>query len=156
MKNSTKGFALLRIAFGFVWTVDAYFKWQPAFISGFKGMVGQNIAHQPQFIQAWISFWLYIISFNAHHFAIFTAITETVIAIGLLFGIFTRYIIYLGIIFSLLIWTTAEGFGGAYNASSTDIGTAIIYTFVFIALLLGRSWEKYSWDARRNQNTLNK
>ncbi len=147
--NNTKGFAMLRIAFGVIWAIDAFFKWNPSFISDFKDSVSGAIGHQPFFIQAWIHFWLYIISFNAHHFAIITAITETIIAIGLIFGIFTRYVIYLGIIFSLLIWTTAEGFGGPYNGTSTDIGAAIIYVFVFIALLLGKSWETYSLDAKR-------
>lgn len=74
--------------------------------------MGGAIGKQPLFVKIWIHFWLYIISFNAHRFAIITATTETIIAIGLIFGIFTRYVMYFGIIFSLLIWTTAEGFGG--------------------------------------------
>lgn len=151
-KNNSKGFALLRIAFGIVWAIDAFFKWNPAFISDFKDTVSGALTNQPFFVKVWIHFWLYIISFNAHHFAILTALTETIIAIGLIFGIFTRYVMYLGIIFSLLIWTTAEGFGGPYDGTSTDIGAGIIYVFVFIALLLGRSWEMYSWDKRRQKN----
>lgn len=153
MKNlqqaNTKGFAILRIAFGVVWAIDAYFKWQPTFVSDFKDTVSSSVANQPLPIQDWIHFWIQIISVNTHHFAILTAIIETILAFGLIFGIFSRYVIYLGIIFSLLIWTTAEGFGGPYNGASTDIGGAIIYTFVFIALLLGKSWEMYSWDGRK-------
>lgn len=146
-----KSFAYLRIAFGAVWAVNAYFKWQPAFIFNFSDSVAEAIIGQPGIIQAWISAWANIIALNAQYFAIMTAVTETVIAIGLIFGIFTRYTIYLGIIFSLAIWTTAEGFGGPYNGSSTDIGAAIIYVFVFVALLLGKSWEEYGWDAKRGK-----
>jgi len=29
------GIGLLRIAFGLVWAIDAWFKWQPAFINNF-------------------------------------------------------------------------------------------------------------------------
>lgn len=145
----TKGFALLRIAFGMVWGIDAYFKWQPAFFAGFSESVKAALSNQPFLLQTWIRIWITITSYNSHHFAILTAIVETIIALGLLFGIFTRYIIYIGIILSLLIWSTAEGFGGPHTSSSTDIGAAIIYVFVFIALLLGRSWEAYSIDARR-------
>jgi nitrite reductase (NO-forming) len=38
-------------------------------------------------------------------------------------------------VFSLLIWATAEGFGGPYTSGAADIGTAIIYAVVFAALL---------------------
>ena len=146
---NAKGFALLRIAFGLVWAVDAYFKWQPAFISDFKDAVSSAATNQPLLIKDWILMWSSTISVNSHHFAIVTAILETIIALGLLFGVFTRYVIYLGILFSLIIWTTAEGFGGPYSGTSTDIGAAIIYVFVFIALLLGKSWMIYSFDARK-------
>lgn len=147
-----KSFAYLRIGFGAVWAVNAYFKWQPAFIANFSDSLTEAVIGQPGIIQAWINVWANIISLNAQYFAIITAVTETVIAIGLIFGIFTRFAIFLGIIFSLLIWTTAEGFGGPYGASSTDIGAAIIYVFVFAALYLGRSWEEYSLDAKRNKS----
>ena len=41
-----------------------------------------------------------------------------------------------GILLSVVIWTTAEGFGGPYTADSTDIGAAIIYVLVFAGLFL--------------------
>ncbi len=37
--------------------------------------------------------------------------------------------------FSLLVWATAEGFGGPYTSGASDIGTAVIYALVFMALL---------------------
>jgi uncharacterized membrane protein YphA (DoxX/SURF4 family) len=149
IKSSANKFALLRIAFGLVWAIDAFFKWNPAFISMFKETVGEGISNQPQLIQEWIKLWLNVISVNPHLFAILTAISETIIALGLIFGVATRYVIYFGIIFSLLIWSTAEGFGGPYQEGSTDVGTGIIYVFVFVALLLGKAWQAYSWDARK-------
>ena len=47
---------------------------------------------------------------------------------------------------SLVIWSTAEGFGGPYAPGSTDIGAAIIYLVVFLALWLGKCWRYYSLD----------
>jgi nitrite reductase (NO-forming) len=44
--------------------------------------------------------------------------------------------VIVGLVFSLLIWSTAEGFGGPYTAGSTDLGTAIIYAVVFALLFL--------------------
>jgi nitrite reductase (NO-forming) len=65
-----------------------------------------------------------------------TAATETAIAIAVLAG-FARKTAYLGgAAYSLVIWAAAEGFGGPYQAGATDIGTAIIYTFVFLGLLI--------------------
>ena len=45
-----------------------------------------------------------------------------------------------GIAFSLLIWSTAEGFGGPYTAGSADIGTAIIYALVDAVIERKVSW----------------
>src|SRR5579883_2910423 len=133
--NSQKGFAILRILFGFAWLIDAYFKWQPAFQTNFTSYVTGGVEGQPLIIQQWIHLWISIIGVNPHFFALATAVTETIIALGLIFGIYTRYIIFIGISFALVIWTTAESFGGPYKPGSTDIGAAIIYVLVFAALL---------------------
>lgn len=151
-KTSIKGFAMLRIAFGIVWAIDAYFKWQPTFFSDFVSYISGALDGQPIWIQTWIHFWLQIIGVNSHLFAFVIAIAETLIALGLIFGFFTRFAIYGGIVLSLAIWTTAESFGGPYKPGSTDIGAAIIYVLVFVALLLGRSWEMYSIDARNKRS----
>ncbi len=37
---------------------------------------------------------------------------------------------------SLMIWSTAEGFGGPYGERSTDVGTSVIYVLVFVGLLI--------------------
>jgi nitrite reductase (NO-forming) len=66
------------------------------------------------------------------------AVIETLIALALIAG-FARKTAYAvdpaAIVFSLLIWATAEGFGGPYTSGASDIGTAIIYPVVFAALL---------------------
>ena len=56
-------------------------------------------------------------------------------AVALIAG-FARKVTYIAaIVFSVLIWMTAEGFGGPYTSGASDIGTAIIYAVVFAALL---------------------
>lgn len=147
--NHAKGFALLRIVFGLIWLVDALFKWQGTFITQFVDYLSGTLDGQPAIVQWWISLWIHIIGINPHVFAYIVAITETLIALGLIFGLFTRFVCYSGILFSLVIWSTAEGFGGPYKAGSTDIGSAIIYVLVFVALLLGNSWAELSVDKYR-------
>jgi hypothetical protein len=44
------------------------------------------------------------------------------------------------------IWTTAEGFGGPYQAGSTDIGAAIIDPLVFAGLFLSSAGLYYGVD----------
>jgi thiosulfate dehydrogenase [quinone] large subunit len=141
-----KSFAVLRIIFGFVWLIDAYFKWQPAFQTNFVSYVTGGLDGQPIWIQTWIHLWISIIGVNPYLFAMLTAIAETGIALSLILGIFTRPFIYLGILFAFVIWTTAESFGGPYKPGSTDIGAAIIYVLVFVSLLLGQSWKSLSLD----------
>lgn len=145
-QNESKSFAILRIIFGFIWLINASFKWSPAFINNFTNYLIEGARGQPAAVQAWINFWLHTISVNPHFFAIVVAVAETAIALGLIFGFFTRTAMVGGIALAFVIWSTAEGLGGPYVQGSTDIGTAIIYIIVFAALWIGRSWKCYSID----------
>ncbi len=146
-KSEDRSFAILRIVFGSVWLIDAYFKWSPAFINNFTNYLVQGAQNQPPLVQAWINLWVKGVSVDPHFFAIIVAIGETAIAIGLLFGLLTEIAIAGGIAMTLVIWSTAEGFGGPYVPGSTDIGAALIYAIVFVALWIGRCWRHYSIDS---------
>lgn len=145
--KSEKQFAVLRIAFGLVWAIDACLKWQPGFMNSFTNQVTMMMSGQPGWIAAWIGWWGTLVAPHALAWALLLAVSETAIAIGLVFGLFTRTAIVGGILLSLLIWAIPEGFGGPYVAGSTDIGTGIIYAFVLVALWLGACWKAYSIDS---------
>jgi thiosulfate dehydrogenase (quinone) large subunit len=145
----SKHVAALRIIFGLIWAIDACFKWQPAFRSGFLDQIQGAASGQPNWLQGWFNFWIHLLSHNPHLFALIVAIVETLIALFLIFGIARRATYLWAAVFSLLIWSIAEGFGGPYSATSTDIGTGIIYAIVFLSLygldrLAGRG--KWSLD----------
>jgi uncharacterized membrane protein YphA (DoxX/SURF4 family) len=146
-RKEDKAFALLRIVFGGVWLVDASFKWNPAFLNNFTNYVAGGAENQSALVQFWIHLWVQTVSVDPHLFAVIVAIAETAIAIGLLLGICTRIALLGGIAMTLVIWSTAEGFGGPYIAGSTDIGAAIIYALLFLALWLGKCWRHYSIDS---------
>ena len=142
-----KGMGILRIVFGLVWAVDAWFKWQPDFINNFSSYLTGTLDGQPGWVQGWINFWINIVKVDPHVFAHLVAIGETAVAIGLIFGLFSNLTNILGILLSVVIWTTAEGFGGPYVAGSTDIGAAIIYVLVFAGLFLANAGLFYGLDA---------
>ena len=48
------GIGLLRIAFGVVWAIDAWFKWQPAFVDNFTDYLAGARQDQPAWIQSWM------------------------------------------------------------------------------------------------------
>lgn len=131
-----KGIGVLRITFGLVWLVDAWFKWQPDFINNFADYTTGALEGQSPAVQAWINFWVNIVKVEPHVFAHIIAIAETAIALGLILGVLSNLTNLGGGLMSFVIWSTAEGFGGPYVAGSTDIGAAIIYVFVFAALVL--------------------
>lgn len=133
-------FAWLRITFGAIWGIDAYFKWQPDFFANFTGYLSGNLHNQSTLVRDWINLWIHIIGVNPQLFALLVALAETAIAIALIFGIAPRIATWGGIAMCLVIWSTAEGFGGPYAAGSTDIGAAIIYVLVFLALWFGHAW----------------
>jgi thiosulfate dehydrogenase [quinone] large subunit len=134
-----KGIGVLRVIFGLVWAVDAWFKWQPDFINNFTDYLTGALDGQPPAVQAWINFWINTIKVDPHVFAHIIAISETAVAAGLIFGIFSNLTNLGGALMSLVIWSTAEGFGGPYVAGSADIGSAVIYALVFAGLFLSNA-----------------
>lgn len=134
-----KGIGILRIVFGIVWAIDAWFKWQPDFQKNFVSYLTGALDGQPALAHAWINFWIHVVQVDPHLFAQLAALGETAVAIGLIFGIFSNATVIGGFFLSLIIWSTAEGFGGPYMPGSTDIGTAIIYAIVFVGLFLSSS-----------------
>ena len=134
--SSTTSLAAFRMVFALVWLVDATLKWLPGFRSGFSSMLDHAASGQPAWLRPWFDLWTDMPHGMATAMAYGTAIVETGIALALLVGFARKSVYLLGSVYSLLIWATAEGFGGPYQSGSTDIGTAIIYTFVFVALLI--------------------
>ena len=128
------GIVILRIVFGLVWAVDAWFKWQPDFTGNFSDYLTGALKDQPAAVKAWIDLWINAVSVDPHVFAHAVAVGETLVALGLIFGVLSHLTDLGGILRSLVIWSTAEGFGGPYMAGSTDIGAAIIYALVFVGL----------------------
>ena len=125
----------LRIAFGVIWLIDATLKWLPGFKDSYMSTIMGIRDGQPQWLRWWFDFWINLQHPAVTFFWVLVAATETLIALALIFG-FARKLTYIAaIIFSVLIWATAEGFGGPYTSGASDIGTAIIYAVVFLGLL---------------------
>ena len=126
----------LRITFGVIWLIDATLKWLPGFRATYMSVIMAEAQGQPGWLQPWFHFWIRFQHPDAMVLAYLAAVIETLIAVALIIG-FARKLTYLSAIaFSLLIWGTAEGFGGPYTSGASDIGTAIIYAVVFAGLLM--------------------
>jgi len=126
----------IRIVFGIVWGIDGAFKFQPGVAQSLSGMISDAAQGQPAWLAAWFNFWSQTVSANPAFFATTIGLFELALAFALVTG-FLRKIAYTGgILLSLVIWSVPEGFGGPYGPSSTDIGTGIIYAFVFVLLLV--------------------
>jgi len=148
LKNwQQKGIGALRIAFGLVWVVAAWLKWQPEFQNHFLDQVSGARDGQPALIQGWISLWINLVSINPLLFARIEAATETALAVLLIFGVFSNLTYIVGILLTLGIWSTAEGFGGPYQPGhSTDVGTALPYTILFAILFFISAGRYYAVD----------
>jgi len=126
----------LRISFGIIWLIDAVLKWLPGFRSGYMGMIMGQADGQPGWLKGWFTFWINLQHPHAIFFAYLVAAVETLIAVAVIVG-FARKLTYISAAaFSVLIWATAEGFGGPYTSGSADIGTAVIYAVFFVGLLV--------------------
>ena len=126
---------LFRIAFGVIWLIDGFFKWRPGFRKEFLGMVHDAGQGQPGWLHWFFGLNYSIISPHPHPWAYGVAALETLIGLALIFG-FARKLTYIvAAITGLGIWAVAEGFGGPYSSSSTDIGAAVMYAVVALGLL---------------------
>lgn len=125
----------LRVAFGVVWAVGAALTWSPDFAVHYVGYLHNAAQGQPAWLAGWFSMWIALVTPHALLFTWLTRIIETAIAVALLTG-FARKVLYVvGGLFSLLIWSTAEGFGGPYTVGATNMGTAVSYVLIFVALI---------------------
>ena len=132
-----KALAVVRVAFGLLWTFAAWCKWQPAFQRSFVDQIAKAQSGQPPLIQSWISWWVHLVSLNPLLFARVEALTETALAVCLLLGLLSNLTYVVGILLSLGIWSTAEGFGGPFQAGvTTDLGTTLPYALLFGTLLI--------------------
>ncbi len=134
-----KSVGVIRILFGVVWLIDAQFKWRPSFLNAFTSYLTGALDGQSALVQGWIHLWIDVVNVNPLVFAYVVAFAETALAIALILGVFSNLAFFGGVLLSFVIWSTAEGFGGPYVAGSTDIGTAVIYIFVFALLFLTRA-----------------
>ncbi len=141
------GIGLLRSAFGLVWLVAAWLKWQPQFQSSFAAQVAKARDGQPEVIQAWITFWIHLVNINSLLFARAEATAETAIALCLILGLFNNLTALVGLLLSLGIWSVGEGFGGPYvPGQSTDVGTALPYAILFAVLFFTSAGCYYGLD----------
>jgi uncharacterized membrane protein YphA (DoxX/SURF4 family) len=128
--------AYLRIGFGMVWLLDAVLKFNPTFYNGMLEIIKANDGGNPAWLDAWYNFWFTFLGSAPHFFTIVVIVLECFIAFSLLFG-FTRKVTYLvGIVFSFLLWSVAEGFGGVFIGGETDPNAGIIYCLLFGLLFI--------------------
>jgi uncharacterized membrane protein YphA (DoxX/SURF4 family) len=128
---------VLRVLFGTVWLVDAFFKWQPGFRASFAAMIQGMVSSQPGIIRPWFQFWALIATHTGHLLPDLTAVTETAIGVALILGVVRKPVYVIGALYALFVWAVGEGFGGPYALGiTTDVGAALIYAFVFAGLFI--------------------
>ncbi|MGH8161510.1 MAG: multicopper oxidase domain-containing protein, partial [Gammaproteobacteria bacterium] len=115
----------LRVAFGIVWAVSAAITFTPQFAHHYVGYLHNAAQGQPAWLAGWFAMWIGLVTPNAALFIWLTRLIECAIALGLLAGVARRSIYVAGALFSLVIWSTAGGFGGPYTVGATNMGAAL-------------------------------
>jgi thiosulfate dehydrogenase [quinone] large subunit len=125
----------VRVLFGLIFGVDAVLKWLPGYRKTYLSTVKSAAASQPAWLHGWFHFWIHLQAKSPMLFATLTGLAETGLALVLILGVARRAGYALGVVYSLLVWGVAEGFGGPYASGSTDVGTGIVYALLFVTLL---------------------
>lgn len=102
----------LRITFGVIWLIDAALKWLPGFRASYMCVITGEAQGQPGWLKPWFGFWIRLQHPDALHLAWLVAVIETLTALALTTGFARKTAYAAAIVFSLLVWATAEGFGG--------------------------------------------
>jgi len=126
----------LRVAFGLIWVANAAFTWTSGFAVHYVGYLHNAAQGQPAWSAWWFNAWIALVTPHADLFVWLTRIVETALALALVLGFARKTVYVLGALFSLLVWSTAEGFGGPYTVGATNMGSGIVYVLVFIALMV--------------------
>lgn len=145
------GLAVVRILFGVVWAIDAFFKWLPGFRDPAtieKELGGHLKTVQTPVLHQWMAMWHSLGTASPSAFAYTTATLETLVALCLILGLFSNGVFIGSALLSFGIWTTAEGAGLPYKYGKTDIGTSIAYVVVSLALLFAAAGATWSLDSR--------
>lgn len=140
----------MRVIFGFVWLIDGYLKFQPGMPNALVSLVTQVGQGQPSWMMPWFTYWAGVVSGDPAFWVYLVGTGEVLLGIGLILGAMRKVTYISGALLSLIIWAVPEGFGGPYGPGSTDIGTGIIYCFMFISLMIinaSYGTSKYSIDS---------
>jgi len=126
----------MRVIFGVVWGIDGALKFQPGLAASMTALINSAAQEQPAWLAPWFNFWGQTVSANSTFYVYLVGILELALSFALILG-FLRKIAYTGgLLLSFFIWSVPEGFGGPYGPGSTDIGTGIVYAFVFVFLMI--------------------
>ncbi|QMU76807.1 hypothetical protein GXW83_14740 [Streptacidiphilus sp. PB12-B1b] len=143
--------AVVRIGFGLIWAIDASFKWLPGFVHGqtLSDELGSGSSVHTPVIHQWIQVWHGAATSAPGAFAVGTAVIETLIALGLVLGVFSNLVFVGSAVYSFGIWSSAEAFGLPWNTPGiTDVGPSVAYIFASLALLHAYAGSTWSLDSR--------
>jgi len=131
-----------RLLFGLLWAFDAALKWVPYFLTHFLDQLTPAAQGQPAWIAAYIGLIIVVVkAVGPVLVAVVVALVETAIAISVLTGRWLMLSVPLGFLYSLAVWTSAEGFGGPYSRAGTGVrgnvlGNVLIYAVIFLFMLV--------------------
>ncbi len=135
-KDQELGFAALRILFGLIWVANTVLEANRPYVDHFLGSIAKRVKGQSAPVASYLHDIMHMLmALGPRHVAIATVILDGLLALSLLTGFALRPMARLGILYTLFLWSTVGGLGGPYTSGATDPGTAIVYAFIFMAVL---------------------
>jgi nitrite reductase (NO-forming) len=132
-----------------VWLVDGALKFVWLQPSDVVTLVQKASQGQPAWLHPWYNFWTASLTSTPTAFLHGIGLIELSLGCALVLGFLRKSAYLCGIMLSLMIWSIVEGFGGPYGPGSTDVGAAIMYAFIFVAIIVverSSNYNRYSLD----------
>ncbi|MGA7800615.1 MAG: hypothetical protein WCC36_07365 [Gammaproteobacteria bacterium] len=135
-------FGALRVVFGIVWLINAWFQVQSIYLGHFLNWFAENHAGESSWLHAYIG-WVFhgILATGTLPVEITIAVVDILLALSLLTGLWLRFFGIVGIVYSLFVWSTMGALGEPYSTGSTDPGAGIVYAIAFVFIMLAASVE---------------
>ena len=127
--------ACLRLLVGSILAVDATLQFLPGAPPQVAYLLVVGAGQEQPALSWWFSYWAGVIAADPGFWWYGTGTLMALLAACMILGVARRLAYVVGFLFSLMLWSVPNGFGGPFDAPSTDIGAGLLYAVLFLSLL---------------------
>lgn len=138
-------FGRLRILFGVIWLINAWFQARSVYLGHFLNWFAQHRNGESSWVHAYIGWIVHgIQGTGTLPIEAIIILVDLLLALSLLTGRSLRVSGIVGILYSLFVWSAMGALGEPYGFGNANPGPGIIYAIAFVFVILAASLETHA------------